>query len=84
MFQDKGSVNIREPNISGSAKGMRGATNSFSGVLTLEQVENYAYVGEMPGGILNLEISAAKASAIYGKSSSVQPSSIQILIIIKT
>ncbi|WP_286036311.1 hypothetical protein [Succinatimonas hippei] len=63
---------------------MRGATNSFSGALTLEQVENYAYVGEMPGGVLNLEINAAKASAVFGKSTVVQPSSYQVLMIIKT
>ena len=46
--------------------------------------DNNAASGSGSGLIAKVNINASKSSSIYGKSSTVQPNSAQILIIIKT
>ena len=80
------------PNITGAVTGAKLWTNSgtagfrspsgcFSTSGTGRAIDDEAGVENNGGATLNL--SATKSSAIYGKSSNVQPPSAQVLIIIK-
>ena len=86
MYSSKIPCNIRAPNIYGYAGGiLNAASGSQAGALSMERGRNH--VGQELGNetaYTPIVLNAESYNSIYGKSSTVQPNSAQLLMIIKS
>lgn len=73
------------PNIKGTLSKYRGSTNTKTGAFSESSAPADSYTGgtQWSGYMISPSFDASKSNAIYGKSSTVQPSALQTLIIIK-
>lgn len=71
------------PNITGSSQ-VLGVPNRYSGAMYSDDYTDFNFLGSIyPGGMMYVHVDASRSSSIYGKSTTVQMSSRQTLMIIK-
>lgn len=73
------------PNITGTLSKFRGGTDTKTGAFSVSTTVADAYTGggQWNGYMVSPSFNASKSNAIYGKSTTVRPPSLQTLIIIK-